>query len=123
MAKDVRLISLLERATQIAIGQGVAFGAQDDPLKTAHPELWEWLSRTELGGGKVKSPARITIQLTPGGVAVALMDAGLACSMDVACTHCHDWPTALAEALNAPNPPMRFWDGKEPRVRTRRKDS
>ena len=123
MAKADKVLSLFERATQIAIGQNMKFGAEDDPLREPFPELWEWLTRTELGGGKVKAPARVTIQLTPGGVAVALMDAGLACSMDVACQYTTDWAEALSIALKSPNPPMRFWDGKEPRVRNRRKES
>lgn len=120
MQPDKDVMSHLDRLAAIAMGADVPLGHPEDTIRSECPTLWEVLARTKVNADRVKSPARITLQLTPGGVAVAVMDAGLAWSMDWATDHLLHAFQALEEVLKSPNPPIRIWDGKEPKLRKRR---
>lgn len=121
-AKHPEQLSLVDQLIARAIGNGVALGAVGDPVSMTCPTLWDWISRVKIKDEWVKTPARITIQLTPGGVAVAIMDTALCTSMDVACTYLDEAFGALEKVITGPNPPLRVWDSKDPAFRKKRKD-
>lgn len=122
MAKDKHLSSL-DRAIQMAMGEGRQVGREDDPAKDTFPALWEWISRIYIGKDRLKQPATITISLAPEGVLVRLNDRDLGCGAAVVCPHLQDAFQQLNAALEGPNPPFTFYGKKEPQLRKRKTTS
>lgn len=117
--EPVRL-SALDRALQKALGEGLVFGLPSDPARTQFPALWDWLSRAYVGRDSLKQPATLTIRLGPEGVIASLTDRDLSASLDVGCAHLGDVFSHLEQTLQGPNPPIRNWGKKEPKLRKRK---
>ena len=100
--------SPLDRLLQRAAGNGVLLGSADDPARKTAPNVWEWLSRVDCGE-YLKEPARLTIQLVPGGVQASLSDSSLKVTVDASCASLAEVLAALEEALTRANPTIRSW--------------
>lgn len=120
MAKAERRQSFLDRAIEQAIGDNVQLGRQDDPARELYPELWAWLSTTEVPGNRVKEPATLTIRLGPEGALVSLNDRALGYSVDVACQNLQDALPTLEKALTSDSTLVRRNTSRDPKVRKRK---
>lgn len=69
-----RRLSLFERAQQEALGKSIPLGRQDDPARTLYPELWRWMTTTDVEGNRLKEPATIILRITPEGWSATLND-------------------------------------------------
>jgi len=119
MAKDKKL-SALNRVIEQALGNNKVFGREDDPAKTALPNVWDWLTTTYVGGNMIKMPASITIQMVQEGVAIRITDRDLACAVEANCSHLSEALQALELVLSNPSVPIRTWGRKEPQLRKRK---
>ena len=112
-------ISALDRAVQSAMGEGRAVGSDHDPAREKYPVLWEWLSKIYIGVAHVRSPATVTLTLSPSGVQASVSDRDLGVSCSAVCEHLDDALSALEAALTSSVPPIRSWGKKEPKLRKR----
>lgn len=120
MAKEKR-ISSLDRVIETAMGHDRPVGAVDDPMRTSHPNLWEWLATTTVGDKYLKQPASLSIQLGPEGVLIRITDRDLSVSVDVGCRHLCQVLDSVEAVLGNPSIPVRSWGKKEPKLRERKK--
>lgn len=114
-------LSHLDRVIQQAMGEGRVVGCDDDPAKERWPALWEWLTKIYVGRDDMKQPPSLSIRAAPGGIAISLTDRDLGVTVDAACAHLGDALDALEHALQNPNPSMRAWTNKEPKLRKRQR--
>lgn len=119
--KQPEKVSHLDKVIQQAMGEGREVGAADDPARERWPQLWEWLTRIYVGRDDMKQPATITIACAPGGVSVRLSDRDLGVSVETATAHLEDALDSLEVALNNPNPSIKAWGNKEPKLRKRQR--
>jgi hypothetical protein len=111
---------MFERLTQEAIGDRRPLGCPDDPAKERWPELWKWLSTTDLPGNRVKEPATILIRLADGGTSATVSDRAYGVSIDASTPHLADILDALEAAIANPSTVVRRNHQKDPKVRKRK---
>jgi len=121
MAKQERQLSALDRAVQMAMGEGRQVGHEDDPAKETWPNLWAWLTQVEVGKDYIVQPASISLQAVVGGVQVSVSNRDLAISCRATTKHLHDAFNALEAVCGDPAAIMSSWGRKEPTLRKRRK--
>lgn len=115
-------LSPLDRMVARALGEDVPLGTILDPVRTSCPTLWQCLSSTKAGADHLMAPARLSLSLTPGGVICGLSSQALAFSIDTSCVLLTEAFEAMEKALCGPAPAFRVWDGKDFRLRKKRKE-
>lgn len=119
MAKDRKQLSALDRVLMHAMGEGRTVGLEDDPARERWPVLWEWLATIYVGKDYIKTPAVLTIRLGPEGVIATLTDRDLGVSAEITVPHLEDVLDGVNNAVSGPNPPIKTWGKKEPKLRKR----
>jgi len=109
MAKEKPPLTALDRLIRLAAGNQVLLGRGDDPAKETHPNVWEWLSRTDAGEDHLKEPARLSLALVPGGVQVALTDSTFGVTVDAVSDTLAGVFDALERNLSSSTPTIRTW--------------
>lgn len=115
--------SMFDRLTQEAIGDRRPLGSPDDPARERWPELWRWLSTTDLPGNRVKEPATILIRLADGGASATVSDRAYGVSVDASCPSLADILDALEQALTRSDTVVRRNHQRDPKVRKRKSNS
>lgn len=114
-------LSPVERAVQIAIGEGRTFGNVSDPAREKFPTLWEWLTRAYLGQDYIKQPATMSIAANSAGFTVKLVDRDLSSSCIANTTNLEDAFAAIEVILANGQGGWTHWGKKEPHLRKRKK--
>jgi len=123
MAKSVQQLSAVDRAIAQALGDGLVLGREDDPAAKEFPQTWEWLRKVYVGKDRLKTPATLTIRLTPGGCLITLNDRDLAVAIDAACEHLGQALAALEAQLTGASTHVRTYGRREPSLRRRKSQS
>jgi len=115
-----RKLSMFERLTLEAMGDRRPLGHPDDPAQERWPELWRWLSVTDLPGNRAKEPATILIRLADGGASATISDRALGYSIDASSGTLNELLDALETALKDPKTVIRRNHSKDPKIRKRK---
>lgn len=120
MSKE-RKLSVLDRVVHQLMGNGErSLGNAEDPARESLPNLWEWLSRINVGRDLLKAPAVLTIRLGPECAIASLTDRDLAVSLDAPTPYLAGALEALERELSCAQLALKSWGKKEPQLRKRR---
>jgi len=114
-----RRLSLFQRAQEEALGKSIPLGRQDDPARKLYPEMWHWLTQTDVEGNRLKEPASIILRITPEGWAITLNDRAFGYAWDANSEFLESVFANLEIALNDPTR-ARKTHNKDPKVRKRK---
>jgi len=114
-----RKLTLFERAQAEALGKSIPLGRQDDPAKEKWPEMWKWLTETDVEGNRMKEPATLIIRVTPEGISATLNDRAFGWAFDANSDFLESIFTEMEKSCNDPTK-ARKSHNRDPKVRKRK---
>lgn len=120
--KEKRKLSVMQRMVLQAIGDNRKIGNPNDPLRESCPNVYEFMTNTDAGRERVKSPAFLKVVPAVGGYLAVLTDPDLAVQIEVPLMNAQDAFTALEEGIANHTATVRPWGKKGANLRKRRKN-
>lgn len=120
--KEKRKLSIMQRMVLQAIGDNRKIGNPNDPLRETCPNVYEFMTNTDAGKERVKSPAFLKVVPAVNGYLAILTDPDMAASIEVAITDAEQVWTALERGLVDGTATIKTWGKKGPNFRKRRKN-
>lgn len=121
MAKSDKSISAIDRLIMRAQAESEDIGNDDDAAKTTWPNLWQWMTRIDVGKNLMKEPARLAIKGIPGSFIATLSDSTLKVAVDATSESLAGIFDALEQELSRLNPVIRPYGKGEVKLKKRRK--
>jgi hypothetical protein len=93
----------------------------DEQARKDYPTLWEFLTRTEVEGQRLKEPAKVTVAVGLGCWTVGLSDGSLGMGLTATSRTLLDAFEALEQALRDPKAAWSVWKGRSVDLRDRKR--
>lgn len=121
--KEEEPLSPWELALEARLGKTNGQALPDDPdTERDFPNLWKMLTWFSQGTDYLKEGSSIVISCGIRCYVVRVTDADTGLSKETACNTLQDAYRALETAIFDDSKPWRYWKGKEPTLRRRRKE-
>jgi len=99
--------AIMQRLAQEAVGQGVRSVPDDAAFKAMHPNLFDWLTATQVGDAFEKDRAKLAFSVEGSYWRVTLTDSALECSLSALGNTFQAALAALEEAVVHPDAPWQ----------------
>lgn len=113
-------MDIFDRVFNARLSENGASWPNDDQARKDYPNLWEFLTRVEAEGGRLKEPARVSISLGLGCWSVQLSDAALGVGLSATSQTLLEAFDSLEKAIVNPGAAWQVWKGKEPILKERK---